>query len=385
MPRPGNHQLGRIFGIRIGVNTSWFLILFFFVYTLSSSFTSVLGSDATAYTIAIVAALVFFASLVLHELGHALTARRNGIEVSEIDLWLLGGIARMSRDADTPGAEFRIAAAGPLVTLALTAAFLGTGLLIGGSFNAFEHAAGLDRNHLNAALVLFSWLAVINGAVFVLNLVPAYPLDGGRMARAIAWRVTGDRNRGTRASARLSQGFAYLFIAAGISIGVTVDFFTGLWLVLVALFLNQAARGAVIQSNVSERLEGVTVADIMDREPVTVPDDAPLLRVEDEYFLRYRWPWFAVVDGAGRFLGIVRRERVEQEIAGGHPALAARDALEDEGPQWRIGTDASLETLLASEGLRRLGGVAAVDADGVLRGVVTLTEVRRALTPVTGG
>jgi Zn-dependent protease/CBS domain-containing protein len=384
MPQSRSIQLARIFGIRIGVSTSWFFILFFFVFSLSNTFRSVISSDTTAYAVAIAAALVFFASLILHELGHALTARRQGIEVSEIDLWLLGGIARMNRDADSPGAEFKIAAAGPLVTLILSILFAVAGIALYGSSQFFDAAVLSSGGKPSAGVLLLSWLANINAFVFVLNLLPAFPLDGGRIVRAIAWRVTGDRNRATRASARLSQGFAYLAGALGLYSLLMGAVFAGVWLLLIAFFLSQTARGALLQSNVSERLEGVTVADIMDRDPVTVPGDAPLLQVEDEYFLRYRWPWFVVVDAGGRFMGIVRRERVEEEIAGGRPALAAREALEDEGPQWRIGPEASLEMLLASEGLRRLGGVAAVDADGVLRGVVTLSEVRRALTPATG-
>ncbi|HEV3228950.1 MAG TPA: site-2 protease family protein [Solirubrobacteraceae bacterium] len=384
MARSRSIQLARIFGIRIGVNTSWFFVLFLFIYWLSTNFRSVISSDATAYGVAIAATLIFFACLILHELGHALMARREGIAVSEIELWLLGGFTRTSRDPDSPGAEFKIAAAGPLVTLMLSISFAVAAILVAGS-SRYVDAAVLNRGATpGAALLLLSWLANINAVVFVLNLVPAFPLDGGRIFRAIAWKVSGDRNRGTRAAARLGLAFAYLAGALGVFVALSGDVFGGLWFIVIAFFLGQTARGAVVQSNVSERLEGVTVADIMDRDPVTVPDDAPLLQVEDEYFLRYRWPWFVVVDAGGRFLGIVRRERVEEEIAGGRPALAAREALEDEGPQWRIGPEASLEMLLASEGLRRLGGVAAVDADGVLRGVVTLSEVRRALTPATG-
>src|SRR5437588_524095 len=271
---PRTLQLARIFGIRIGVSTSWFFVLFVMVFWLSSLFRQVLDSDTAAYAVAVGSALAFFASLIFHELGHALAARREGIEIAGIDLWFFGGIARMNREADTPGAELRVALAGS----------------------------------------------------------PA----------------------------------------------------TGLWTLLLAMILGQAARGAVMQSAVSERLAGVTVADIMDREPVTVSRDTSLLQAEDEYFMRYRWPWFAVVDAGGRFLGILRRERVEQEIADGRPALAAGEAVELDG-NWQIRTDATLQALLGSEALRRLGGVAAVDADGVLRGVVTVTDVRRALTPLMGG
>jgi CBS domain-containing protein len=221
--------------------------------------------------------------------------------------------------------------------------------------------------------------------------VPAWPLDGGRIARAAAWKLTGDRNRATRASARVGQGLAYLLGIFGAAIlflprldaSIGVGVVSGLFLLVLAFFLSQAAKGAVLQTRFSERIRGMTVADIMDREPVTVPADMRLLQAQEEYFLRYRWPWFAVVDSAGHYLGLLRQERVEHEIAAGRPALPAGDAADDE-PPWRIQADQSLEALLGSEGLRRLGAVVAVDADGILRGVVTLAHVRRALTPTTG-
>jgi Zn-dependent protease len=382
MLRPGNFQLARIFGIRIGVNASWFLFLFISVFWLSDQFRALLNSETEAYVFAVISALAFFASLIMHELGHALVARREGIEIAGIDLWFFGGIARMTRLPDTPGAELKIAAAGPLATLAVVLVCGGAGILLDGSH--FFHVLDYSAARADGGLLVLGWLANINALILLFNLVPAYPLDGGRIAQAIAWRATGDRNRGTRFSARIGQGFAYLLGGFGALLLLSGTSAFGLWMLAIAFIISQAAKGAVLQSAFSERLEGVTVADIMDRDPVTVPDSATLLAVEEQYFLRYRWPWFAVVDDQGRFLGILRRERVEAEIAGGRPALPAREALEEEATQWRIGPDASLEALLASDGLRRLGGVAAVDADGVLRGVVTLSQVRRALTPATG-
>ena len=138
-----------------------------------------------------------------------------------------------------------------------------------------------------------------------------------------------------------------------------------------------------MQTAVSERIEGVTVADIMDREPVTIPGELPLGRAEDEFFLRYRWPWFPVVDAYGRYLGIVRQERVEGAAATAGNELTVGAVLDDELGDTRIGEDAPLEALLGSEPLRRLGALFAVDGDGVLRGVVTLDQVRRALQRAT--
>ena len=149
---------------------------------------------------------------------------------------------------------------------------------------------------------------------------------------------------------------------------------------IVALFLYQAARAAIVQSHLGDRIRALTVADIMDREPVTIPAETSLLDAQEEFFLRYRWPWFAVVGDGGRYVGVLRAERLETELREGRPALTAAEVSDDEAP-WRIGVSDTLETLLTSEGLGRLGAVLAVEADGRLAGVVTLAEVRRALAP----
>ena len=157
--------------------------------------------------------------------------------------------------------------------------------------------------------------------------------------------------------------------------------FLGLMTLLLAYFLYQAANAAVVQGTIGRRIQNITVADIMDREPVTIPAEATLLDAQEQFFMRYHWPWFAVVDPATRFLGVVRQQRIETEIAAGRPALAGVDVLEADMPV-RIGEEAPLESLLGSEGLGRLGAMVAVDSDGVLRGVVTLAQIREALAPV---
>src|SRR5436305_10478462 len=214
--RSGSIQLARIFGIRIGVDVSWFIVLFFFIFILSGSFrTTLQSSDTTAYATAVASALLFFASLVLHELGHALVARRLGIEILGIDLWFFGGIAKMSKDTESPGAEFKVAVAGPLVTLGVVALCVGIGTAVAG-WDTFVDAATLRRAAgVTPALVLLGWLASINAFVFVFNLIPAFPIDAGRLARAIAWRVSGDRLRATRIAAGLGQAFSVLLICGG--------------------------------------------------------------------------------------------------------------------------------------------------------------------------
>ncbi|MEA2223009.1 MAG: hypothetical protein QOH83_1385 [Solirubrobacteraceae bacterium] len=374
-------QLLRVFGIRIGASPSWFVVLFVFIYVMSDYFRDVLGGSITqAYVVAVAAVFLFFVSLVLHELGHALVARREGIEISGIDLWFFGGVAKLSRDTQSPGAEFRIAAAGPLVTLVIVGIFLGLGALI-------QNGAALDVARLagdaeaSPTIALLGFLASINAMLFVFNLVPAFPLDGGRIARAIVWKITGNRNTATRVAGRIGEGFAYLLIGLGIFLAARGNLLNGIWLVVLGWFIAQSARAAVVSTAFTERLDGITVADIMDAQPVSMPAGTPLTQAQDEYFLRYRWDWFPVVDERGRFLGVVREPRVEQEIAAGRPTLAVGELVEvGEAEGWRVQSDSPLESLLGDEQLRAHGALMAVDADGVLRGVVTLDQVRRALT-----
>ncbi len=382
----GSIKLLDVFGIRIGVDASWFLILFLMIFWLSGSFRQALhSSDGVAYMTTVVTVLLFFASLVLHELGHALMARREGIEVRRIELFLFGGITQMSRDASSPGEEFRIAVAGPLATFCFVLLCLAIDLAIVGPHRLL-HAAELDGTvQITPVLLSLSWLLPMNILILIFNLVPAFPLDGGRIARAAVWRATGDKRRGTRTAAKMGQGFAAILAGIGIWWMLASSSLGGLWLVALAFLLGQSARGALVQSNLTERIEDVRVADIMDRHPVAIPAATPLRQALDEYFLRYGWSWFPVVDEGGRFIGIARQQRVQEAAEGGEGWLTAGAVLEsEEGGSWRVGEDRPLTEVLGSEGLGRLGAVMAVDREGVLQGVVTVEQVRRALQTALG-
>jgi len=378
----GSIQLARIFGIRIGASPSWFVVLFIMIWALSGYFRDSLqaSSSTTAYVTAVAGAALFFVSLLAHELGHAIVARRNGIGISGIDLWFFGGVAKMTRDTSSPGEEFRVAAAGPAVTLVI----VGVCAAFGATTAAFT-----DSGESSPARVLLDWLAVVNAFLFLFNMIPAFPLDGGRIARSVAWKITGDRGFGTRFSARLGQAFAYILIGFGLFLlAAGSDPVNGLWFMVLGWFLGQAARGAVLTSRFTERLEGVTVADVMDTEPVWVPGDETAARVEDEFFARYRSPWFPVADPtSGHFHGLITAERVDAAIAGGQPEAPARDLVEpvprDTERAVSVRPDSPVEHLLGSEPLRARGALMVVDADGRLTGVVTLDQVRRALTAAT--
>ncbi len=389
MPVRSTVTLFKVRGIRIGVDYSWFFVLFLIILWLSSFYRSVLdasNSDAAPYLLALASALAFFASILLHELGHAFVAVRRGIGISDITLWMFGGVARMTRDSDSPGTEFKVAIGGPIVTLAIALGCVGVGIAAAGSDEFWRAMRVEEGAETSGILALIAWLASINLLVLVFNLIPAFPLDGGRIARAIAWRVSGDRNRATRTAARLGQAFSYLFIGVGILLFIEGDVIGGIWLGLIGFILGQSARGAVLQTEFTSRIEGIRVADVMDDDPVAIPEDASVERALDEYFLRYRWPWFPVVDAAQRFRGLIERGAADAVPEVNRASSVVRDVFEaDSTGTLRVRDDEPLESLLGNDALRRLGALMAVDADGRLRGVITADQVGRALRNAFGG
>lgn len=389
MPSRGSLTLFHVRGIRIGVNLSWFVVLFLIIFWLSGFYDAVTGApdgSTEPYLLAVVSAFAFFASIVLHELGHAFVAMRNGIGISEITLWLFGGIAHMDRDTDSAGVEFRVAIAGPLVTLtiALTAIAVGTGLA--GSEQGFIDAMLVSEDaDVAGGLAVLGWVATLNILVLGFNLIPAFPLDGGRIVRAAAWRVTGDRNRATRFAGTMGQGFSYLFIAAGLLVMlVPGGFVSGLWLALIGFLLGSAARGTVQRTKFAERIHGITVADVMDAEPVAITDDTSVERAIDEFFLRYGLPSFPVIDDGQHFRGMLIEEAADAVPDSDRSSRRVEEIFEaDSESTLHVSTDAPLDSLLGNDTLRRLGALAAVDPEGRLRGVVTAEQVGRALRNAT--
>jgi Zn-dependent protease len=376
----GSFQLARVFGIRIGVDFSWFLVLFLIIWNLSQYYEDA-APGSNAFLLAVLSALLFFLSILLHELGHAWVAMRNGIPILGIDLWMFGGVAKLGKEAPSAGVEFRVAVGGPVVTLLIAALCFGLGSLTSSASDAFE-GAQFNEQVPGATTAVLGYLTSINLLLLGFNLIPAFPLDGGRIARAIAWKLTGDRNRATHFAAWLGRigGYGMVAVGAYLWLGQHLTV-TGIWLAFIGFFLASAARSAEESAVFSGRIENIRVADVMDAEPVAIPEGTPVSEAERSFFLRYGWPWFPVVDMSGRLVGIVSREAVES-VPGAERdmrTVASVMARDDGSSGLRVRLEEPLESLLTQEGLSRLGAIMAVDGEGRLRGIVTVDAVRRAL------
>jgi len=379
----GSITLFHFRGIKVTVDWSWFIVLFLVILYMTNFFEDLLGESGSGpFLLALLSAIGFFGSILLHEFGHAVVAMRNGIGISSIQLWIFGGMARMDREADSPGTELKVALAGPAVTAAIAIVLAAIGTLAASPHGFWEAVVLETRSDVSGLMALVAWLVTINILVLVFNLLPAYPMDGGRVAKALAWYRSGDRNSATRFAANLGRVFAYLFIGGGIALAFTGRVLTGVWLALIGMVINGSARGAAMQTALTDRIGDVRVADVMDREPVTIPGELSVEQALDEYFLRYRWPWFPVVDAGRRFLGLIERDRADEV-----PEISRANSHVSEYVDHDIGLfvrdDTPLDSLLANQNLRRLGALMAVDADGRLSGVVTIEQVGRALRDAT--
>jgi Zn-dependent protease/CBS domain-containing protein len=280
----GNISLGRIGGVQVRVSWSWLVIFALIVWTLADGVFPSQNpglSRGTHLAMAIVAALLFFVSILLHELGHAWQARREGLEVDGITLWLFGGVSQFKSGFPSAGAEFRIAIAGPLVSLGLGGVFVLIAL------------AGLP----SAVDGVAAWLGYINLALLVFNLIPALPLDGGRVLRAALWQRSGDLAWATRIGTDVGRVFGYLFIGLGLAMFIFQGSFSGAWLAFIGWFLLQAATAEARYIATEAALDGLRVRDLMTRDPVTVDGNLTVGQFMDEVARSRRFTTYPVVDG----------------------------------------------------------------------------------------
>jgi Zn-dependent protease len=358
-------RIGRIAGIPIGIQPLWLAVVVLIAWSLGAAYypDQVDGiAPAAAYALGLLSALLLFASILLHELGHSLVARRNGVEIEEVDLWLLGGVARMAGHPETASAELRFAIAGPLVTLAIAVLFGGIALLLPSSTPA-------------ALRAVVEYQALVNFAILVFNLIPAFPLDGGRVARALIWGRIGDVSRATDVAATIGRGFGFGMIGLGL-LGAVAGAVGGLWLALVGVFVIAAARAEREGLRVRIAFSGREAGRLMTFPAITIPAGASVADAVRDYFMPYRHAGFPVVEGT-RIVGLVNRDAIaavpverRETTRVGEIAILDRSIVVDEH------TDTA--ELLERPAFREAGGaVVLTSSDGV--GILSMTDVERVL------
>jgi len=311
-------RIGRIFGINIRIDWSWLFIVFLISWNLSTVF----GQSHPDWTngkrwgIAIIAALLFFASVLAHELAHSLVAKARGVPVRNITLFMFGGVSNIQRDPDSPRAEFLMAILGPITSLVIGGLLVGIAGLSAGSLGTAMAEPTEAIGRLNALSTLLLWLGSVNVILGIFNLIPGFPLDGGRVLRSILWAATDNLRRATYWASLVGHGIAWLMIGSGIAMafGIRIPFFgtgfvNGLWLAFIGWFLHSASAQSYQKIVVQDILEGVPVSRMMRSDPPTCSADCSVSRLVHEHIMKTDDQSFPVVED-GRFVGLVALEDI---------------------------------------------------------------------------
>lgn len=358
-------RIGRLAGIPIGVQPLWLAIVALITWMLGAVYypDEAPGiAPAAAYALGLLSALLLFGSILLHELGHAIVARRHGVEIEEIDLWLLGGVARMSGYPKRALDELRFALAGPAVTLVIALLF-------------WAIAAALPASSPDWLQALVEYQAFVNSAILVFNLIPAFPLDGGRVARALLWWRRGDIAAATAVAAAIGRGLGYAMIGLGV-FGFAAGVFGGLWLALVGLFVIAAAKAEEGGLRVRLALSGRSAGRLMSFPAVTIPAEATVAEAVGTYFLGAKHPAFPVVE-AGRLVGMVDSERIAR-VAPRERASTRVGEVSYYDPALVVREDQDVAELLERPSFARVGRAAVLTRDGGI-GLLSITDVTRVL------
>lgn len=359
-------RLGKIFGIEIDISYSWFFIFALVTVTLAFGlFPASFPRQSIAVNVGLgfFTSAIFFASLLFHELSHSLVANRNKIPIERITLFIFGGMSQMTKEPASPGAEFKMAIAGPASSFLLAVVFYG--VFVG------ARAAQLPSPFWGP----FIWLAEINFLLAVFNLAPGFPLDGGRVLRAVVWSATGNLERATRAAARVGEGVAFLLMAGGLVLFVYGGI-GGIWLILIGWFLYQAAEGSYRQMVVQQSLADVAVKDIMTGPVQTVDPRIPLDELVNEYFLKFRYGRFPVAED-GTLLGVVTLHDVKEVPRERWRDVPVGRIVEPLGDEMLVHPGDEASEALAKMAQGDIGHLLVVDQEAHLVGIVTRTDLIR--------
>ncbi len=361
-------RLGRLAGIPIGVQPLWLLVVGLITWSLGAVYypDEAPGiAPVAAYSLGLLSALLLFASILLHELGHSVVARRHGVEIEEVDLWLLGGVARMKGYPKTWSDELRFALAGPAVTLAIAAGFA-------------VIAVALPAGAPDALRAVVDYQLFVNVAILVFNLLPAFPLDGGRVARALLWARSRDLGKATATAATVGRGFGYGMVGLGI-LGVAAGAVGGLWLAVVGFFVVIAAKAEEGGLRVRTALAHRQAGKFMAYPAVVVPAETTVEEAVERYFVRHGYTAFPVVrDGSP--IGLIDVAAVERVPARRRQTTLVGELAHEE-PELVIDESQDVAELLDQPAFQRVGRAVVRTASGGL-GLISITDVNRALRAI---
>ena len=354
----GAFSIGSIAGIRIALHPSWLIIFFLITYSLAVGDLPMRFRDwepILYWAVAAAVAILFFASVLAHELSHALVARRLGMEVRDITFFIFGGAASLEGDAKRPRDEALIAAAGPVCSLVIGAVLWGIGVFV-------------SQPQLFA---LIGWLWFLNITLGLFNLIPGFPMDGGRILRAILWRIRGDQYAATRWAALVGRGFGYLLVGLGVLLAFQPGgLFSGVWIILIGWFISNAADASVAQMTVQRSMAGVTVREVMEGGPPSVSPNETVAELVNERLMRGEGRSFLVKHDDGGLAGIVTLSDVQRIARDQWPGARVTDVMTRYAELATVRPEDPLESALELLQQREVNQLPVVDEDG--RGVVGL-------------
>ena len=359
---PNGIKIATVSGIRINADYTWFLILILFSWSLAFGYFPIRqpGFDRGVYiAMGVMSAISLFVCVLIHELSHSITANRLGLSVRQITLFIFGGVAHLEKEPEDPMVEFKVAVAGPAASAALAIAF---------------YAVSAITSPDTAAYAVFSYLALINTVLFVFNLVPGFPLDGGRILRALWWKKTGNLMQATRLASAIGRGFALFLIVTGL-LRVLTGNFSGLWSVFIGVFLLQSARTGLMQLELKNALAGIKVSDVMSKNPITIDANLTVANVIENYFFRYHFISFPVIEN-GRPVGLLTLDGLRKISKENWETTKAAEAMAPIEPEIFLSPDDDINEAISRMSAAEIGRLPVVRNDIVV-GIVSIRDIQK--------
>ncbi|MDP2682899.1 MAG: site-2 protease family protein [Deltaproteobacteria bacterium] len=359
-------KLFKILGVQISLDYTWFIVFGLVAWSLAQGYFPLIIPGLGTFTyilMGVISAVLLFACVLIHELSHSYTSNKLGLDIKEITLFIFGGVAKLTKEPDDPITELKIAVAGPAASIVLAAIFW----VLMQIANAFSIYPVLSA--------IFEYLAMINMVLVIFNMIPGFPLDGGRVLRALWWKKTGDLQKATQIASRVGKGFAALLIGFGFFQIFMGNFIGGLWMIFIGMFLQQTADSSYRQLLVKKTLERIKVGDAMTRNVVTITEDSTLTTVVEKYFFGYHFVGFPV-SSDGRITGMLTLNNVRLVPKEQWDTTLVRDVINKISPDAILSPEDNAMDALSRMIDLDTGRVLVMDGDKLI-GIITRRDIMK--------